>query len=224
MTELDPAILDGLLEYDSPTICNAIEEMEVRDPIDGYMGWDVRCMYPDLGRMVGYAVTATGRSTVPGSPKKGDGFAQWYELVEKSPKPAVLVLKDVGPDRYRSAHCGDVMATISLALGAIGLVTDGGVRDFETVQELGFRYFAAGLVPAHGTPEIVQAGLDVTISGTRVCTGDIIHADVNGVTVLPVEHVAEVLERCTGVLEVEERRRAFANSAGFRAADVRNMP
>ena len=83
MTELDPAILDGLLEYDTPTICNAIEEMEVRDPIDGYMGWDVRCLYPDLGRMVGYAVTATGRSTVPGSPKKGDGFAQWYELVEE---------------------------------------------------------------------------------------------------------------------------------------------
>ncbi len=224
MTELDPAILDGLLEYDTPTICNAIEEMEVRDPVDGYMGWDVRCMYPDLGRMVGYAVTATGRSTVPGSPQRGDGFAQWFELVEQSPKPAVLVLKDVGPDRYRSAHCGDVMVTISLALGAIGLVTDGGVRDFETVHELGFRYFASGLVAAHGTPEIVQAGLDVTISGTLVRTGDIIHADVNGVAVLPPEHCAEILERCPGVLEIEERRRALANSPGFKAADVRNMP
>ncbi len=224
MTELDPAILDGLREYDTPTICNAIEELEVRDPTDGYMGWDVKCMYPDLGRMVGYAVTATGRSTVPGSPKKGDGFAQWYELVEKSPRPSVLILKDVGPDKYRSAHCGDVMATISLTFGALGLVTDGGVRDLETVRELGFQYFAGGAVAAHGTPEIVQAGLDVTISGTLVRTGDIIHADVNGVAVLPADLAEQVLASCPGVLEVEERRRAIATAPGFKAADLRSMP
>ncbi len=223
MTELSPEIFEKLRAYDTPTICNAIEELGIRDPTDGYMGHDVRSMFPEMGRMVGYAVTATGRSTVPGSPEKGDGFAQWYELVEKLPRPSVLVLKDVGPDRYRSAHCGDVMATISLTLGALGLVTDGGVRDIETVRELGFQYFAAGAAPAHGTPEIVQAGLDVMISGTLVKTGDIVHADVNGVTVFPAEVAAEVVARAPGVLEIEASRRATITAPGFKAADLRNL-
>ncbi len=223
MTKPSPQIIEKLRAFDTPTICNAIEELGVRDPTDGYMGYDVRCMFPEMGRMVGYAVTATGRSTVPGAPEKGDGFAQWYELVEQSPRPSVLVLKDVGPDRYRSAHCGDVMATISLTLGAIGLVTDGGVRDIETVSELGFQYFAAGAAPAHGTPEIVQAGLDVMISGTLVKTGEIVHADINGVAVFPAEVAEEVVARAPGVLEIERQRRETITTPGFKAADLRNL-
>ena len=118
MTELDPAILDGLLEYDSPTICNAIEEMEVRDPIDGYMGWDVRCMYPDLGRHGGICRDRHGSQHRAWLAQEGAmGLRSGTSWSRKSPKPAVLVLKDVGPDRYRSAHCGDVMATISAGVG-----------------------------------------------------------------------------------------------------------
>ncbi len=224
MGPLPEETLKRLAEFDTPTICNAVEDLETRDPTEGYMGLDVKCMFPELGRMVGYAVTATGRSTVPGKPPKGDGFAQWYELVEESPRPAVLVLKDVGHDRHRSCHFGDVMGTISVKLGALGLVTDGGVRDIETVKEMGFRYFAAGAVPAHGFPEIVSAGLDVTISGAHVRTGDLIHADENGVCVFPPEIADRVIARAEEVLEIEEKRRATITTPGFKAADLRNLP
>ncbi len=150
--------LGALRQIDTPTLCNAIEEFKIRDRTEGFMGFDIKCLFPALGTMLGYAVTCTGRSTVPGPPGNHAGAVRLWEAIEESPKPCVVVIKDVGPDRHRSCHYGDMMATLSKRLGAIGLVTDGGVRDVRTVEEMGFHYFAAGVTPAHGNNEIVEVG------------------------------------------------------------------
>ena len=72
-----------------------------------------------------------------------------------------------------------------MRLGAIGLVTDGGVRDVDTVREMGFHYFAPGMVPAHGNFGFMEAQVPVRISGVLVNPGDLIHADANGVVTIP---------------------------------------
>ena len=82
------------------------------------MGFDIKCLFPALGTMTGYAVTCTGRSTVPGPPGDRAGAVRLWEAVERSPKPCVVVLETIGPDRIRSCHYGDMMATPFQAPGS----------------------------------------------------------------------------------------------------------
>ena len=165
---LTPEQLEELRSFDSPTIANAIEAFKVRDPTVGFMGLDVRCLTPEFGVMLGHAVTAISSSMTPGRARDRRGLLRLFEAVAASPKPAVLVIQDVGPKRTHACFLGDVMATISRRLGGNGIVTDGGVRDLEGVRPLGFHLFAAGLVVAHGTFNIEEVGIPVEVSGARV--------------------------------------------------------
>jgi 4-hydroxy-4-methyl-2-oxoglutarate aldolase len=176
--------LSALRRIDSPTIANAIETFNVRPRVAGYVGYDIRCIFPDLPPTVGYAVTCTVDSTTEG--RQGIGFQQLYDLLTKAPRPAIVVMQDVGTDRLHSCHAGEIMSTLMKRLGAIGILTDGGLRDVKEVRALGnFQYFCAGLVVSHGNPMCVSVGDEVTISGMRICMGDLLHGDVNGVVSIP---------------------------------------
>ena len=114
-----------------------------------------------------------------------------------------------------------MMATLSKRLGAIGLVTDGGVRDVRTVEEMGFHYFAAGVTPAHGNNEIVEVGLEVTVSGAVVNTGDMIHADENGVAAFPTSRAHDLLEAAGRVQLREGERMNRYMAADFTLDELR---
>ena len=58
---LSPELLETLRQIDTPTLANAIEAFKVRDRTEGYVGGDIRCLFPELGPMVGYAVTVASR-------------------------------------------------------------------------------------------------------------------------------------------------------------------
>ena len=183
--------IDALRRIDSPTIANAIETFEVRPRVAGYVGYDIRCIFPDLPPTVGYAVTCTVDSTTEG--REGIGFNRLYDLLADAPKPSIVVMQDVGQDRLHSCHAGEVMSTRMKGLGAVGILTDGGLRDAREVATLGgFQYFCAGLVVSHGNPICVSVGDEVTISGMRVKPGDLLHGDVNGVVHIPEECASDV--------------------------------
>ena len=185
--------LSALRRIDSPTISNAIETFKVRPRVAGYVGYDIRCIFPELPPTVGYAVTCTVDSTTEG--RQGIGFQRLYDLLTIAPKPALVVMQDVGPDRLHSCHAGEVMSTLMKRLGAVAILTDGGLRDVKEVRVLGnFQYFCAGLVVSHGNPTCVSVGGEVTISGMRVSMGDLLHGDVNGVVSIPAECAEWVAE------------------------------
>ena len=198
--------LAALRSVDTPTICNAIEAFKVRDQTYGYTGVDVRCLFPDLGVMVGYAVTARVSSTEPGTPAQHDGQLALWEALHAAPKPAVLVFEDVGPQTRHSAHFGEMMGNTATRLGAIGLVTDGGVRDLNEVRGLGFHYFALGATPSHGNPRIFHVGGPVYVDGCRFEMGDIVHGDLNGVTVIPAAVAERVMDEVAKVRQAEGGR------------------
>ncbi|HUG14495.1 MAG TPA: RraA family protein, partial [Thermomicrobiales bacterium] len=173
MRELTPDQITALRRIDSPTIANAIETFKIRPRVAGYVGYDIRCVFPDLPPMVGYALTCTVDSTTEG--RQGIGFQALYRLMEDAPRPIVIVMQDVGQDRLHSCHAGEVMSTTMKRLGGVGIVTDGGLRDVREVGNLGgFHYFCAGLVVSHGNPLCVSVGDEVTISGMRVRPGDLL--------------------------------------------------
>jgi len=185
--------ISALCRIDSPTISNAIERFKVRPRVSGYVGYDIRCIFPELPPTVGYAVTCTVDSTTEG--RQGIGFQRLYDLLTNGPKPAIVVMQDVGPDRLHSCHAGEIMSTTMKRLGAVGILTDGGLRDVREVRVLGgFQYFCAGLVVSHGNPICVSVGDDVTISGMRVRMGDLLHGDVNGVVHIPDECAGQVAD------------------------------
>jgi regulator of RNase E activity RraA len=146
MVVLDGAVLSALRAIDSPTIANAIEAFDVRDRTEGYVSHRIRCLFPEMGVLAGYAVTATIDTTTPGSPKSRDGALHLYEALVAAPRPAVVVLEAVGPRLEHSCVVGGIMATIMHRLGAVGLLTNGGVRDLADMR-VGLR-LAPALPPA----------------------------------------------------------------------------
>lgn len=203
MAHLTDEQIAALKAIDTPTICNAIEPFNVRGRVEGFMGMDIHCLSPDLGVMVGYAVTVKVDSTTPDVPRDDNVWRDWVLAMNAAPKPTVLVFQDVGPQPRKSAHFGEMMATISSKLGVVGLVTDGGVRDLLEVRRLNFQYFAAGLGPSHGNPRLLEVNVPVTIDGVQIQPGDLLHGDVNGVTTIPVSIADKVLEEVERVREYE---------------------
>ena len=184
-----PELLDKLRAIDSPTISNAIEVFNVRDRTEGFTGHDIKCLFPRLGVMLGYAVTAICEDR-PGPLLGRQAYFTWLEAIRDAPKPVVCVFQDASYDRSRSCYMGEMMANFAKKLGAVGLITDGGVRDVAEVEELGFHYFAPGAVASHGNFAITRVNVPVTVSNMPVQPGDLIHADVNGVVLIP-DDIAE---------------------------------
>ena len=207
---LSAAQLDELRAIDSPTVANAIEHFKVRPRVSGYAGSNVRCLIPGLGTMLGYAVTCRGDSTTEDKERREhtDLYRAIYHLSSQG-LPAVVVIGDDGdPNKINlSCHAGEMMATTMKRVGAVGLVTDGGLRDIREVTELGgFHYFGRGLVVAHGRPCIYDVGATVSIDGMTVRTGDLLSGDENGITVVPAEIADQVAAQAMAVRNEEQGR------------------
>jgi 4-hydroxy-4-methyl-2-oxoglutarate aldolase len=183
---LSGATIEALKALDTPTVCNAIEKFEVRGRLEGFFGMDIQCFSPTLGSMVGYAITLTVDSTTPDIHRSDEAWQAWLLAMDASPKPSVLVMQDVGPLPRKSAHIGEVMGSIAARLGVVGMITDGGIRDILELRDLGFHCFARGLVPSHGNPRLLEVNVPVEIDGVRVVPGDLLHGDVNGLTIVPL--------------------------------------
>ena len=214
---------EALTKIDTPTICNAIEPFKVRRDSEGFMGMDIGCQFPEMGIMLGYAVTATVDSMTPSRQQGREPMMKLWEAIAASPKPAVLVFKDISPRNSHSCHCGDVMVTIASKLGAIGLVTDGGVRDLEGVQSLGFQYFSPGMTPAHGRFQVVDVNVPVVVSEVEVLPGDLVHGDENGVVNIPLEIADRVPEAAAEIAFKEKAIMDFAKGSDFSLDGLRKM-
>jgi 4-hydroxy-4-methyl-2-oxoglutarate aldolase len=214
-TSLSVEQLAALRAIDTPTMCNAIETFSVRGRVEGFCGMDVRCLSPELGVMVGYAVTLTVDSTT--SVALGDNrvWHDWMRAMAASPQPIVLVLQDVGPQPRKSAHFGEVMGTLARRLGTIGVVTNGGLRDLHEVRRLGLHYFGPGVVPSHGQPRLLAVNVPVMIDGVPMQPGDLIHGDVNGVTVVPASIASQVAEAALNIRQAEAQLIEYINGPDF---------
>jgi len=221
MSSLTAEQLEILRLIDSPTVSNAIEQFSVRSLVEGYAGWELRCAFPDIGTTIGYAVTCTADTTT--ASRTGDrGLMRLWEALEAAPKPAVIVIKDIGSDRSRSCHMGEVMATTAKGLGAVGCVSDGGLRDIAEVKALGgFQYFCPGFVVSHGYPLICDVNLPVTVAGLSVNTGDLLHGDVNGLLTIPSEIAPQVAEEAERIRRAEREVLEFVRQPGLTVERLR---
>jgi regulator of RNase E activity RraA len=197
-----PEILEALKRYNTPTISNAIELFDVRRRHVGFLPHRVRCLLPDLGVMVGYAVTSQTRA-LPPETQEPDLNADYYRYVASVPGPKVAVGQDMDDPPGLGAQFGEVNATIHKKLGCVGHVTDGCPRDLDEVGALGFHLFGLNPCVSHGYVRVVAFGIPVQIAGVEVRPGDLIHADKHGVCIVPLPIVPKLAEACAEVERVE---------------------
>ena len=215
---IDRTLTDAQLAYlssvDSPTVANAIERFNVRPRTDGFVGGSVRCAFPDLGVMVGRALTVTMRN--PGDRAASrEGFWRMWEELDAMAGPVALMIADESGAPQRVAYAGEIMARMARRLGAVGMVTDGALRDLDEVHALGFHYFMRYPVVSHANFEIATVGEPVELDGQRVHTGDLIHADANGIVLIPWEVLGDLPDAVETVRTDEAADMAYIESAEF---------
>ncbi len=212
---LSRAELEVLRQINTPTISNAIETFDLRPRNQGYMSPEVRCLFPDLGVMVGYAVTARMMAEQPAVEGQEASRFDYWDYILTIPAPRIAVIQDLDQPPAIGSFWGEVNANIHRALGCVGTITNGGVRDLDEVHALGFHLFAAETVVSHAYVHLVDFGGPVKVGGLVVNPGDLIHADKHGVIVIPHEIAREVAAAAARVDAAERKIIDYCQSSDF---------
>src|ERR1700683_528152 len=211
---LKPAQLEQFRTLTTCLVASAVETFRVRLPNAGFADSSIRCIFKDQPAMAGYAVTARTRSWNPRmeSAKSYDYYdrTDWWNNILTIPAPRVVVMEDVDNPPGRGALVGEVHANILLALGCIGIVTNGAVRDLADIRPTEFQMFAGNVSVSHAYSHIFDFGGTVEVGGLTVRPGDLIHGDCHGVQTVPLE-IADKIP--AAAREVRQRRQ---NLVGLR--------
>ena len=221
MTSFSPTTLGELRRFSSPTVCNAIETFDVRPRTEGFIDHTIACRFPELGAMVGYAVTARIRATV--TPTTEVHHTRVWEEFAKTPKPWVIVIEDLDWPNPVGSYWGEVNASTYLALGAIGVITNGGVRDLPEVRPTGFHFFSSCLLVSHAYAHVVEVGTPVTVGGLTLRPGDLIHGDEHGVTRIPPEIADRLPGACRAIESAERRLIDYARSGNVTIEELARL-
>jgi regulator of RNase E activity RraA len=220
-TQLTTTQLEFLRSIDTPTVCNLIEMVAPERRGHGYTVRHLHCPFPDLPPMVGFARTATFKARERVALGEA-GYMQkrldYLDYVAGAPQPAVMVMHDLdGEHAGFGAFWGEVQSNVHKALGALGVVTDGSIRDIPMIAP-GFQMLAAAIVPSHAYVHVVDFGIDVTVAGMATRNGDLIHADRHGAVVVPLDTVDAMWAANDRLSASEARIIAAAKSGGGVAA------
>ena len=207
MAELsEKEMLEGLKNFDTPSITNVVATYP-NNPLclglyepwrqNWYTDTSIKCMYPEIGRLVGYAVTV-----VYGEPSPKYNRLTMRDLIAamgKSKQPTVVVAKQVfGEDiKNKVGLAGGNMCGQFKAAGAVAFLSDGPSRDLDEIRPTGFQYMLTGVCAGHGDMAIHAINVPVSVGGMDVAPGELIHMDENGACKFPADRLADVLKNVT---------------------------
>lgn len=185
-----PDMLAYLRQYDTPTICNALDlAMPEKSRLTGFTRTQFVALDPSLPPIVGYARTAMIRSTSPFCPAEKRAKAlEYYEYTSKGAGPTIVVVQDIDANPGLGAHWGEVHTALHQKLGSVGAITNGSFRDIDDSAK-GFQVLGGSVNPSHAYVHVVDYGSEVEIFGMNVKHGDLLHADQHGAVVIPAEAV-----------------------------------
>src|ERR1700688_1619225 len=192
---LPASVLEALARYDTPTICNAMEIVAPERRLIGYTTKPLVCPFPNLPPMVGYARTVTIRSVLQSglpSAEQARRRIDYYEYVGTGHGPRITVIQDIdGADVGYGAFWGEVQSNVHKALGCLGVITDGSIRDIRQWAP-GFKALAGSIGPSHAWVHAESFGGEVRVAGMTVRSDDLIDAGCHGAIVIPL-HIAPKL-------------------------------
>ncbi|HEX3626063.1 MAG TPA: RraA family protein [Verrucomicrobiae bacterium] len=185
--------LENLRRIDACTLANAIETFHERLRDEGFVDHSVACLYPKLPPVVGFAATVRIRgSSVPTAGGIYPDRTDWWDYILSLPAPRIVVVEDVATKTGLGSLLGAVHANILKALGCVGALTNGSVRDVPAIEQLGFQVFAGGICVSHAYVHIVEFGMPVNIGGLKIGSGELLHGDRHGVQSIPPDLVEKI--------------------------------
>jgi len=216
--------LEALRSLKTPTVANAIESFRVRLRNVGFADSTIRCLFPNLPPIVGFAAPARIRSANP--PMDGSrnfDRTDWWNYLLTMPAPRVVVLQDVDSKPGFGSFVGEVHANVLIALGCVGLITNGAVRDLDAIEPTGFQMFAGSVAVSHAYAHILEFGSVVEAGGLRIAPGDILHADRHGFLTVPPEIIGEIPAAAVKLLEEEQAIIHLCRSPEFSIGQLREL-
>ena len=183
-----------LTQWDTPTICNALEEIVPERRGYGFTTQHLFALDPSLSPVCGFARTATIRAAESSRETKAEMAKKrvtYYEYVATGPMPTIAVIQDLDPVPGVGAFWGEVQTTIHKSLGAVGAVTNGSFRDVQDSAR-GFHLIGAKVGPSHAYVHLMDIDCLVTVHGLTVATNDIVHLDQHGAVMIPPEAVRKI--------------------------------
>jgi 4-hydroxy-4-methyl-2-oxoglutarate aldolase len=223
-SRLSHAELLELKRWNTPTIYNGWEQITRHDIArDGFNLEECRDYMPQMGPMVGYAVTLVIEPS-NAAHKQADPNAvnEYRRYVAEAPGPKIVVIQDLDKPRVIGSFWGEVNANVHRALGCVGTITDGAIRDLDEMCNAGFKAIARRLCVGHAHVYPVRWGCDVEVFGRKISPGMLIHADKHGFLAIPGDDEADLLNAAR-FMDSNECRTVIAAAratAGKNTSDV----
>ncbi len=208
-------MLKKLLKFNTPTVGNVVatypENPHCLGLYDNWYGrWytsqKVKCVFPEKGRRIGYAVTLV--FSLPDPKVKPISFIDLIEVLDQAKKPIVVVAQQKFPSDIADSVglFGGQMTSLMQASGVVGVVTDGPSRDLDEMRELDIQYIMSGATSGHGDFVISEINTAVSVAGMDVNPGEIIHMDEHGATKFPADKLEEVYNNIDAFGEEEDNQ------------------
>ena len=183
-----------LTRWDTPTICNALEEIVPERRGHGFTTQHLFALDPNLPPVFGFARTATIRAAEAPPESDAEMAAKrtaYYEYVAAGPMPTIAVIQDLDPQPGIGAFWGEVQTTVHKGLGVLGAVTNGSFRDLPDSAR-GFNLIGGKVGPSHAYVHLVDIDCMVTVHGLTLSTNDIVHMDQHGAVMIPADAVKKI--------------------------------
>lgn len=192
---LTPAALHKLKRWNTPSIANALEQISHVDPLSIVNLDETHDFMTEMGPMVGWAMTVVISGSDPNAKRNHpDNFTRYREYLASRPGPKIVVVQDIDRPRCSGSLWGEVGANHARALGCVGTITDGAIRDVDEMKAAGFKALARRLAVSHAHCWPLSWGHEVEVFGTKVKPGQLLHADKHGFIIIPSDGQKHLLE------------------------------
>ena len=221
---LEPARLEEFWRLSSCIVASAIETFRVRLPNTGFADSTIKCIFEDRLPIAGYAATARIRTSGP--PMEGQAYyydrTDWWNHILSIPEPRIVVIEDMDQPSGLGAFIGEVNANILLALGGVGMLSNGSVRDLDVLRLTRFQMFAASVSVSHAYAHVFDFGGTVSVGGLKIRPGDFLHGDRHGVQTVPLEIASKVPVVAREILQRRHYLVGLCRSAEFSVGALRD--
>jgi len=185
-----------LKRWNTPSVYNGWEQITGQDAsVSGFNPEETRDFMPQMGPMAGYAVTLVIEPS--NARHKKSGVMAWRDYrryVAGQPGPKIAIVQDLDRPDTVGSFWGEVNSNVHRALGCVGTITDGAVRDLDEMTAAGFKAIARRLCVGHAFAWPVRWGCEVQVFGRNVKPGQLVHADRHGFMIIPAEDEKDLLE------------------------------
>ncbi|HEY1174351.1 MAG TPA: RraA family protein [Verrucomicrobiae bacterium] len=195
MRALPHSDLLQLKRWNTPTIYNGWEQLTKHNAArDAFNLEETRDFMPQMGPMVGYAVTVVIEPSNAAHKQNANAWADYRRYVASVEGPKIVVVQDLDKPNVIGAFWGEVNSNVHKALGCVGTITDGGIRDLDEMNNAGFKALAKRLCVGHAHSTPVRWNVEVEVFGRKVSPGQLIHADKHGFLAVPFGEESGLLE------------------------------